>query len=335
MKTKSRFWMCTLAITFIIPLFLSSCKKAEVNIPLVTTADVTSVTINSATCGGKVIDDGGAEVTARGVVWGKTTKPDINTHDGITNDGSGIGSFTSNLTSLLPETNYYVRAYATNRVGTAYGNELQFKTLHEIVYDSVTDINGNVYKTVTIGTQVWMAENLRVSKYNDGTPIPNVSDAVEWNNIENTGAYCWYNNDSAKYEKPYGKLYNWFTVGTGKLCPAGWHVPSDDEWQTLVDQLGGVDIAGGKLKEAGTTHWKSPNTAATNEVGFTALPGGFRKVDGTYLLVGEIGLWWTTKEHETNPGAWAYYRIMWSTDATAGPRYDFKTEGFSIRCVKN
>jgi uncharacterized protein (TIGR02145 family) len=137
----------------------------------------------------------------------------------------------------------------------------------------VTDIDGNVYNTVTIGDQVWMAENLKTTKLNDGTSISNAIDNIAWASLSTPG-YCWFINNRATYEI-YGALYNWYAVYTDKLCPTGWHVPSNSEWTTLTDHLGGAEVAGGKLKESGSSHWASPNTGATNVTGFTALPGGY------------------------------------------------------------
>ncbi len=170
-------------------------------------------------------------------------------------------------------------------------NQLQEKQRQSTPSDTVTDIDGNVYHTVTIGTQVWLVENLKTTRYNDGTSIPLVTDSAAWSNAD-TSAYCWYNNDIAN-KNTYGALYNWFTVNTGKLAIAGWHIPTDAEWTTLTDYLGGESIAGGKLKETGTTHWRSPNAGATNESGFTALPGGHRDVNGTFSAMGDDGFWWS------------------------------------------
>src|SRR5690554_5475820 len=172
-----------------------------------------------------------------------------------------------------------------------------------ITYGSITDIDGNTYKTVTIGTQTWMAENLKVTKYNDGIAIPNVTDNTAWRELA-TGALCDYANTPSNSET-YGKLYNWHAVNTGKLCPTGWHVPSDAEWTELTDYLGGTSVAGGKLKETGTTHW-ARNTGATNETGFTALPGGGRDDSGTFYGIGGDGFWWSATEHY----ALAWYRFM-------------------------
>jgi uncharacterized protein (TIGR02145 family) len=152
------------------------------------------------------------------------------------------------------------------------------KSIAQVSSETAKDVDGNVYNTVTIGAQVWMAENLRTTKYNDGTSIPLVTDSTKWSDLS-TPAHCWYNNDKASYKATYGALYNWYTVATDNLCPTGWHVPTTAEWQILKDYLGS-SVDGGKLKESGTTHWKSPNKGATNESGFTALPGGLPYLQG-------------------------------------------------------
>jgi uncharacterized protein (TIGR02145 family) len=199
-----------------------------------------------------------------------------------------------------------------------------------ITYGSITDIDGNTYKTVTIGTQTWMAENLKVTKYNDGIAIPNVTDNTAWRELT-TGALCDYDNTPSNSET-YGKLYNWHAVNTGKLCPTGWHVPSDAEWTELTDYLGGTSDAGGKLKETGTTHWNSPNTGATNETGFTALPGGYRSYDGTFLNFGIYGYWWSATENLTS-NAWG--RTMSYRVSSVYRNSNDKELGFSVRCLRD
>ncbi len=199
---------------------------------------------------------------------------------------------------------------------------------------TVTDIDGNVYKTVTIGTQVWMAENLRVTHYRNGDSIPNAIDPVTWR--DSSGAYCDYDNNST-YSAPYGRLYNWYVIGDSRgLAPAGWHVATDAEWQTLIDFLGGEGVAGGKLKEAGIVHWDSPNTAATNESGFSALPGGFRNGVGDYAYLGFYAEFWSSTE-SSRVGAWS--RDL-SCDSSGvgrwgGYEYGGKEYGNSVRCVKD
>jgi len=194
-----------------------------------------------------------------------------------------------------------------------------------VTYGTMTDQGGNVYKTVTIGTQTWMAENLRTTKYSDGTTIPNVTDGIEWGKIT-TGAYC--RNDLADIST-YGYLYNWYAVNTGKLAPAGWHVATDAEWTTLITYLGGESVAGGRLKETGTTHWQSPNTGATNESGFTALPSGDRVGTGTFYGFGSAGGWWCSD------ASTALERGLFSTVNSVKSSIFPKEVGCSIRCVKD
>jgi uncharacterized protein (TIGR02145 family) len=195
---------------------------------------------------------------------------------------------------------------------------------------SITDKDGNVYTSVTIGTQVWMVENLKTTKLNDGTAIPNVTDNTAWTSLTTPG-YCWYNNDVAN-KTPYGALYNWYTVNAGKLCPTGWHVPTDAEWTTLITFLGGEDVAGGKLKETGTTHWESPNNVATNESGFKGLPGGFY-ADNGFWQINAFGLYWLA----TGSVSWgADYIALDYIDITTGINATNKIYyGYSVRCLKD
>jgi uncharacterized protein (TIGR02145 family) len=204
--------------------------------------------------------------------------------------------------------------------------ELQLQTGIKIM-----DIDGNIYNTVTIGSQVWMAENLEATRYNDGTDIPLVTDNTEWSNLTSAG-YCWYDNDKATYGSTYGALYNWYTLENPDLCPAGWHVPTDQEWMKMTTYLGGEKISGGKLKETGTTHWSSPNTGATNETGFTALPGGNRDNLGDFSYVGFSGYWWTASQVG---GTFAWPRFMNYDNGSVDKFPNNKKKGFSVRCVKD
>ncbi|MCX6226599.1 MAG: fibrobacter succinogenes major paralogous domain-containing protein [Bacteroidia bacterium] len=166
-----------------------------------------------------------------------------------------------------------------------------------ITYGAMADNDGNTYKTIQIGTQLLMAENLKTTKYSDGTAILNVTDNTQWSTL-NTAAYCWYNNDS-NYKAVYGALYNFYAVSDiiRNLCPKGWIVPGDDDWSNLTTFLGTEEFAGGKMKETGTTHWLTPNTGATNESGFTGLPGGERRNDGPFADMGSTGYWWCSTMH--------------------------------------
>jgi len=200
---------------------------------------------------------------------------------------------------------------------------------------NIDDVDGNSYKTVYIGTQQWMAENLKVSKYNDGSDIPNVTDAIDWGNLT-TGAWTYYNNDAANNDK-YGKLYNWYAVspttnGNKNMCPTGWHVPTDAEWTVLTDYLGGENVAGSKMKEVGTSNWKSTNTDATNSSLFTGLPGGYRGVSGNSVEIGNIGYWWSSTEYISSL-SWSRY--LNNKDGNVF-KYDVGMhDGFSIRCLKD
>jgi uncharacterized protein (TIGR02145 family) len=310
----------------ILILLIHSCKKDKPTPPFITTTAASAITQTTATSGGNVTSDGGAAVTARGVCWNTTTGPTIASTT-KTSDGTETGAFTSSITGLTASTTYYVRAYATNSIGTAYGAEVSFTTV-----STVTDFEGNVYNTETIGTQTWMAENLKTTKYNDGTAIPNITDNTAWAGLI-TEAYSDYSNTPSN-SITYGRLYNWYAVTDSRnICPTGWHVPTDAEWTTLTTYLGGESVAGGKLKETGLIHWADPNTGATNETGFTALPGGARSFDGTYSLIGLYDYWWSSTEDSNTPLAWG--RCVYYNYTKVGRSYLNKQNGFSVRCIKD
>jgi len=195
----------------------------------------------------------------------------------------------------------------------------------------VTDIDGNVYHTVQIGTQTWMVENLKTTRFNDGTSIPKVTNNSEWAQSD-TAAYCWYDNDSSANVDIYGALYNWNAVQSDKLAPSGWHVATDQDWTTLTTFLGGENVAGGKLKEKGTGNWKSPNTGANNEVGFAALPGGYRTPEGSFSDMSLSGDWWTSTEL-TAGNAW--FRGMGYDQGSVSRVGLNKALGLSVRCVRD
>jgi len=196
---------------------------------------------------------------------------------------------------------------------------------------TVTDYDGNVYTIITIGTQQWLGENLKVTHYRNGDPIPNITDDTQWSQL-NTGAYCWYNNDITN-KQIYGALYNWYTVNDSRnVAPIGWHVPSRNEWILLKDYLGGSYNAGGKLKEIGTAHWQFPNTGATNETNFTALPGGVR--GSMFISIREIGYWWTSTNNDLNTAF--YYKMLFDEASLNGSNmYLTKKNGISIRCIRD
>lgn len=212
----------------------------------------------------------------------------------------------------------------------------------------IKDIDGNEYKTVSIGNMIWMAENLKTTKYNEGTPIKHINDRFVWKEIK-SGGYMWYEYKEKNYKDLYGALYNWYAVNTGKLCPEGWHVPSDDEWNSLEIILGmsryeANNISyrstskGGQLKSAGTVQaqdglWHTPNEGATNETGFSANPGGFTYYnDGFSYGMGSYGFWWSSTEYSETD---AWYRLLYFYSAFMSRNSYNKGYGFSVRCIKD
>ncbi|MCD4833486.1 MAG: fibrobacter succinogenes major paralogous domain-containing protein [Bacteroidales bacterium] len=396
-------------------------------IPTVYTIPAVNITSNSAIIGGNVSSNGGITVTERGIYWGISTSPETTGTKLII--GSGTGEFSDTLINLDPGTDYYLKAFATNSIGTAYGDEKNYTTLGEeplvtileytdleaynitlkglvsandlsttvefeygtttaygssiaainspvtenddtvsatilgltpetlyhyrikaenelgIVYSedstfttvitgiagTVTDIDGNVYQTIGIGYQEWMTENLKTKRYNDTDSITLVINDSIWSELITEG-YCWYNNDETSYKNVYGGLYNWHVVNTGKLCPSGWHVPTNEDISELFDYLGGANEAGGLLKESGTVHWKSPNTGATNEYDFNALPGGKRFDDGTFDFMTVEGNWWSSYDYSTHNASYFYLLYNYSNSLQS---YINKKYGMSIRCIKD
>jgi uncharacterized protein (TIGR02145 family) len=308
--------------------------------PTVVTVTPVNVTTDAALTGGNVTNEGNVSVTERGVVYATTPNPTI-INSKIMN-GTGSGYYPCYLTGLSSNTTYYYRAYAINSQGTSYGDNLSFTTQvfvpiigntfnPGLTYGSVMDIEGVVYKTIVIGTQTWMAENLQTSKLNDGTIIPNISSKVMWADFSSP-ACCWYENNVDSYRGNYGVLYNWFAVNSGNLCPSGWHVPTDTEWTTLSTFLGDIGVAGGKMKEIGITHWAAPNTSATNSSGFTGVPGGIRDDTGAFYYLGYFAKWWSSTAFNTNE---AWYRGLNADNGNLGKNYDNKLYGYSVRCIKN
>jgi uncharacterized protein (TIGR02145 family) len=306
-----------------IVLIVAACNKGteppQASVPVLTTTTVTIISSASAATGGNITSDGGAAVTARGVCWSKNTTPTIT--DSKTIDGSGTGSFTSTITALDSNTTYNVRAYATNSAGTGYGNTVTF-TSSTSSENTVTDIDGNIYRTVRIGNQVWMVENLKVKHDLQGNPIQ---------------SYV-YNNDQNN-EHTYGRLYSWDVImnglnqeGTQGIAPNGWHIPSDADWTELINYLGGELLAGGKMKESGTSHWINPNSGATNESGFTTLPGGIRRTDGSFINLSGDAYFWTSTE--VNSASSKYLNLGYGNEGVFRSNIE-KAYCLSVRCIKN
>ena len=312
---------------------------------LVVTTTYTSIDITtvSATAGGSVSSSGGgSKTTERGVCYSTLTNP--TTANFKVMSGSGSGDFTCALTGLTPNTTYFVRAYAVKGSSTTYGNEITFTTLYIASGGGVTDIDGNMYATIVIGSQEWTLENLKTTRYVNGDPIVNVTDKTTWSNLGTAtekGAYCDYGNNVSNVST-YGRLYNWYAVTDSRgLAPAGWRTPTKADWDVLESYLGGntgsstIFGVGRKLKETGTAHWQSPNDA-NNVSGFTALPGGYRSGTGSFGSLTSVGRFWSSSLWT----GWAYFRHMASGDAditwfVAGGSVDnYRQEGNSVRCVK-
>jgi uncharacterized protein (TIGR02145 family) len=320
-------------------LIIYSCKKDSPTLAI-STRVVTKITSTSAVAGGINTVENGDTVTARGFCWAwELQEPGIG-HTKTTED-PGTGRFISNITGLTGNTTYYLRAYASSNYQgePIYGNVIEFKTQignitfnPDLTYGSVIDVDGNTYKTIEIGTQTWMAENLRTTKYNDGSDIFNVTDNKVWTQLT-TQAYCWYNNDETN-KSVYGALYNAMTLS--KLCPVGWHVPSYDEWKTLTSFLDGLSFAGSKLKEEGTAHWFY--SGADNYSGFSAVGGGSRNsATGTFDMLAWDGCWWSTfAQYVPHFGRYFVYtqEIYSSSDNVSAASRDSKS-GLSIRCIKD
>ena len=254
--------------------------------------------------------------------------------------GNNDTDVSASISGLSAETKYHYRVKAVSLIGTTLGKDMTFVTTlagdvlfnSNIQYGSVTDREGNIYRTLKIGGQTWMAENLRSTKFNDGKSIPYVTDNAKWSALTSP-AYSWYNNDpeTYSYKTVYGALYNSWVVEAGNLCPAGWHIPSEEEWYTLIMYLGGP-VAGGKMKETGIIHWQMPNTGATNECGLTVLPGGQRSGDGSFGLINSSGNWWSAYETITDR--------KWHQTITFDSQYINSSiypdnYGYSVRCIKD
>lgn len=294
-------------------------------VPTITTNTITAITRTTAVSGGNISSDGGSVITGRGIVWNKSGSPIVGT-DSIRTDASNTtGSFTLNVGNLNSRITYYVRAYATNAVGTTYGNELTFTT------QPVLDTIGNQYTTITINGKEWFKENLKTTKYATGADILNVTENASWFNlVSGQGAWANYDNDGAN-DAIYGKLYNWFAVSDVKgLCPTGWHVATDVDWTSLTANYGMDAAAGNELKA--TTLWTTPNSNS-NSSEFGALPGGGRSPGG-FGDINAKGFWWTSTPDPADTDK-AYVRSMQYNFDSVLRNTESNKYGFSVRCVKD
>jgi len=339
---KRKLWHLASIIMFIGVaelIFLTKCSDLK---PLtVATLPISEITYSSATSGGNIINTGGDVIDCWGVCF--STSPNPTTANSVVGcvpifcGSLSHNYFISTLEGLQENTSYYVRAYAGNSAGTSYGSELNFTTQQlnvgiifnpNLNYGSLSDVDGNLYKSIKIGSQVWMAQNLAVTKYRDGTKINKLTDNFMKSDI--TGTYSDYQNDAANGQT-FGHLYNFYAVMDKRgLCPSGWHMPADTEWTVLEAYLGS-QIAGSKLKEIGTFHWNSPNDDASNESGFTALPGGFRSYNEFYDL-GIVGYWWNLND---TLSCYNWLRGSYFVILKGNCLDNAKTQSYSVRCLKD
>lgn len=254
----------------------------------------------------------------------------------LENPWSGEGSVSAKLTGLVHNTTFHFRVKAENEKGVTFGEDKTFRVPDpDGTIGTMTDIEGNTYKTISIGGQIWMMENLRTTKFKDGTPIPNVTGIAEWGNLASP-AYSWYGNNKDLYKGDlYGALYNWYAVNTGKLAPAGWHVPTEEEWQQFINYVNiQFGLVAGGLKEEGLMHWMWPNRGATNSSGFTALPAGARYESG-FTFMGEQACWWTATPSSSPEYAFYHYVDRNSATIDTYNIINHRFKGFSVRCVKD
>lgn len=313
MKTNSALLISLLFLIF-------SCKKPP-RLPYITTNTIENVTDATAVGGGLLT---GEKITHKGLCWSIAPAPDINGHK--TDEGAGDTSFESTMTGLLPLTTYYVRAYATNDAGTTYGEEKSFITLPQ-QQSQVVDYENNHYKTIQIGNQVWMTENLRVTRYNDGTVIQSITDYNAWNQ-STAGAYCYYANNTG-YANTYGVLYNAYAIADArKLAPVGWHIPTLAEWNQLINHLGGGSDAANKMRIVSPSYWQA-NSLNTNSSGFSALPAGTRN-STTFSSLTNYAYFWTSTSNTSLSNEYVAMDYQYLYTGTL-----YKNNGMSVRCVKD
>lgn len=324
---------------FALIIIVNSCKKNEQDNSSIETLAVKNITASSAESGGIIASDGIQSVISRGICWSKKENPTL--ADSYSSNSEGSGSFNSNIINLNAGFTYYARAFYLTGKDTVYGNMVEFTTPDYIIfnpelqYGTITDVDGNAYKTITIGTQTWMAENLKVTHFRNGDAITNETDLEKWGNFQiTTNAYCWYNNDVSNKDI-YGAMYNWYAASDNRnIAPSGWHVSNILDWQTLSSFLGGSQMNNGyRLRETSTAHWVYPNFnhLATNETGFTALPGG--KVAPSPFGFMDIGVgfayFWT------NTGTLDGSSCVYIASDIAIDNLQPNCRGFNVRCVKD
>jgi uncharacterized protein (TIGR02145 family) len=340
MKTRIHFTIFIFFFSFVI--MLTGCEKTKLVLATITTIPVSQISYHIAVSGGEITDDGGASILEKGLVWNTIQEPTLEAKQGFTTEGGGLGTFSTTISGLAINTKYCVRAYATNSVGTTYGNQVNFTTKNGEI-----DIDGNEYNIVQIGTQIWLKENLKTTKYRNGNLIGTTTSATLDISSETTPKYQWAYDGNESNVATYGRLYTWYAVTDSRnVCPVGWHIPSDAEWTTLTDYLtnngygyqgSGSDIA---KSMAVTFGWTldpiegnvGNDQASNNSSGFTALPSGVRSNSGPFYVIGNGCYWWSSTERST---ATAYDRIIVYNDSGVHRNYLYERDGCSVRCLKD
>lgn len=294
--------------------------------PIVEIQKLTLISQNSLEIEYLISKDGGSEVTESGVCWNTTGNPSVLDSKKIV--GTGIGTFTTRITLDQPISDYYFKAYAVNNIGISYG-----LSLTKVLFgEPISDIDGNTYNTVKIGTQSWMAENLKTTRYRNGDDIGTTMPATLDITGEFGAKYQWAYNGDESNVKVYGRLYTWHAASDSRgICPTGWHIPTSDEWKILFEYLGGINVAGSKLKEIGSSHWLNFHkfSTATNSSGFTALPGGYRAYFGRFSALGVNGFWLNSDRINS------MLYVMYDQSEGVGTFLMSTRTGFSVRCVKD
>jgi uncharacterized protein (TIGR02145 family) len=313
------------SIVLLLSISVVSCKKENnISLPKVTTYSPIFIASSTVTVG---YSDGGSALLESGLFMGISTNPE--TSGSRLKIGTDTGNYVVQINGLLPGTQYFIKAYATNAKGESLGEEVNFTSPA-----TVSDFDNNVYETVKIGTQQWMAKNLKTTHYLNGELIATTSPSTLNISGETSPKYQWSYGGDDLNAATYGKLYTYYAItDTRKVCPAGWHVPTDTDWTALESALGGFTIAGSSLKETGNTHWISPyNLDATNITCFKALPGGYRNDTGGFSFSGNYGFWWSSTQGDAYY-AWARSLSVQSSQIS---RSSFmKNYGASVRCIKD
>lgn len=321
---------------------LSFTTKKLPSLPTVTIDSISSITQTSAKIWASIVSDSAYSLNQSGIFIDTISDPSENRYMTIVYKGGNSDTMSHLFQNLSPGRNYYAKAFAVNPAGYGFSNEVVFKTdtipapppppPPPPAPTSLIDIDGNVYPVIKIANKHWISKNLDVTRYRNGDPIPQVQDSAAWSNLT-TGAWCYYENQTAN-GTVYGKLYNWYAMNDPRgIAPEGWHVPTDAEWTAMIDSLGGVAVAGGKLKAV--TLWNSPNVGATNSSGFNALPGGLRYPFLQFNHKGQWGLWWSSTPSQMSPDLGHFVRLSDESQEVFGPNPFEKQYGYSIRLIWN